>query len=281
MLISHTLPNISPTTKESLTISIPGNLNPRYLPCTLLQNAGIACVVWFEDAIAYYGVPTIVFDLYVLVQDPAAAAELLLRNGWTYAERERKIGNATVADQQLLYALSPPPPPPPSSPSPSSSPSSSPPSLPPAHLSSRLADTVADADKGDTGKLPGPTTTILLPARNWNFALEQHCSPATSVIPPLASLLDALIDSLLDSPDGNVMLRLHIDCMIAYLYEYVPELRQDSFRLRLKEEHRRYHDEARSGSSPTGTTSFIDLHRRIRDQIRRRGRRRRRGRERR
>ena len=230
MLISHTLPNASSTTKESLTINIPGNLNPRYLPCTLLQTAGISCVVWFEDAIAYYGVPTIVFDLYVLVQDPAAAAELLQRNGWTYAERERKIGNATVADQQLLYALSPLP---------------SPPAA--AHLSSRLADADADADKGDAGKLPGPTTTILLPARIWNFALEQHCLPATSVIPPLAPLLDALIDSLLDSPDGNVMLRLHIDCLIAYLYEYVPELRQDSFRLRLKVEHRRYHDEARSG----------------------------------
>ncbi|KAF2475535.1 uncharacterized protein BDR25DRAFT_382564 [Lindgomyces ingoldianus] len=45
------------------------NSNPRHQPCYILHDHGIPCVVWFEDAVAYYGVPTIVFDLYVLVSD--------------------------------------------------------------------------------------------------------------------------------------------------------------------------------------------------------------------
>ena len=53
-----------------------------------LQEEGIPSVVWFEDAIGHYGVPTVVFDLYLLVSDIDAAAEVLLRRGWTYAKEQ-------------------------------------------------------------------------------------------------------------------------------------------------------------------------------------------------
>jgi hypothetical protein len=51
----------------------------RYSSCLVLENIGIPYVIWFEDALAHYGVPTIVFDLYVLVLDIDTAAELLLK----------------------------------------------------------------------------------------------------------------------------------------------------------------------------------------------------------
>jgi hypothetical protein len=206
------------------------NSNPRHLPCALLHSQGIRCVAWFEDAIAHYGVPTIVFDLYVLVQDPASAAKLLLQSGWTFMQREQKIGNATLACMQ--YALSPP-----------------------TQNSIRRA-----------GELPGPTTTVLLRADDWNFDLEQHWSPAI-VIPPLAPLLDALIDSWLDSPDDNLMLRMHLGCMIAYLYDYAPELQQETFAVQLKKEHHQYHYDVRSGMT-TGTAPFLNRQRQVREESR-------------
>ena len=44
----------------------------------LLRAHGIACIVWFEDAIAYYGVPTGLFDLHVYraVWDPHPQREM-------------------------------------------------------------------------------------------------------------------------------------------------------------------------------------------------------------
>ncbi|KIX09487.1 uncharacterized protein Z518_00567 [Rhinocladiella mackenziei CBS 650.93] len=187
------------------------NSNPRHLPCALLRSQGIRCVVWFEDAIAHYGVPTAVFDL---------------ADGLSCNENKR------LETPCMQYALSPP-----------------------TQNSIRRA-----------GELPGPTTTVLLRAEDWNFDLEQHCSPDT-VIPPLAPLLDALIDSWLDSPDDNLMLRMHLGCMIAYLYGYAPELQQETFAAQLKKEHRQYHYDVRSEMT-TGTAPFLNRQRQVREESR-------------
>lgn len=58
---------------------------PRHLPCAILREKGIPCLVWFEDAIAPYGVPTVVFDLHLLVPDIHEAARALFENGWADA----------------------------------------------------------------------------------------------------------------------------------------------------------------------------------------------------
>lgn len=51
--------------------------NPRLeAPNTLLRH-GIPCVVWAEDALWYYGVRTVCFDLHLIVEDSEAAAKCL------------------------------------------------------------------------------------------------------------------------------------------------------------------------------------------------------------
>lgn len=61
----------------------------------ILQKHNLPCVGWFEDAIGYYGVSTVVFDLYILVQDIKNAAQVLVQNGWNLVQQEKgKIGNA-------------------------------------------------------------------------------------------------------------------------------------------------------------------------------------------
>ncbi|CZR55636.1 uncharacterized protein PAC_05524 [Phialocephala subalpina] len=213
----------------------------RFQPCYLLRDSNIPCVIWGEDAVGYYGVPTVVFSFYILVPDIDQAAEVLIQRGWHLEDSaQTKFGNIPL--RSAHHHLTPPidvtqnepawspgmgPPPPPSK------------------------------------KPPGPTTTILLPASEWNFTFP---SIIESFFPPLPELLDALIDKLLDGPltDG---IWNQLTVLIAYLYGYVPALKEKSFAEHLKYEHRQYHYDALSGMT-TGTVPFILHEREIRDALR-------------
>ena len=55
----------------------------------VIRAQGISCVVWAEDALAYYGVPIVPFELFVLVANVDAAARCLKNVGYaTEAPRE-------------------------------------------------------------------------------------------------------------------------------------------------------------------------------------------------
>lgn len=56
--------------------------DPRYEPCDILLRAGIPCKVWGEDVLTFYGVPTVVFDLFVLVPSPEMASQALKDQGY-------------------------------------------------------------------------------------------------------------------------------------------------------------------------------------------------------
>ncbi|KAK3935257.1 hypothetical protein QBC46DRAFT_397873 [Diplogelasinospora grovesii] len=58
-------------------------------------------------------------------------------------------------------------------------------------------------------KPSGPTTTILLPAADWNVAIGKLRSSSSSggIVPPLPVLVDALIESLLDAPHDSWLQR--------------------------------------------------------------------------
>lgn len=63
----------------------------RLQPCFALHDSGISCVVWFEDAIAHYGVPTVLFKLYILVLDIDTAAQELTGRGWVLTPQQAKV----------------------------------------------------------------------------------------------------------------------------------------------------------------------------------------------
>ncbi|KAI9885256.1 MAG: hypothetical protein M1823_002961 [Watsoniomyces obsoletus] len=56
----------------------------RYLPCRVLRDEGFACLAWFEHPVRYYGVPTELFNLYLLVEDVDEASRALTDKGWTH-----------------------------------------------------------------------------------------------------------------------------------------------------------------------------------------------------
>ncbi|KAE8145897.1 hypothetical protein BDV25DRAFT_170167 [Aspergillus avenaceus] len=69
----------------------------RYEPLRLLRRNKVPCVVWFEDTLRYYGVPTVLFDLYILVPNIEVAANLLIKEGWVLdTQGPAMIGNAEV-----------------------------------------------------------------------------------------------------------------------------------------------------------------------------------------
>lgn len=55
----------------------------------ILQVLRVPCAVWFEDAVARYGVPTALFKLSVLVPDHNMAVVPLEMCGWTRIAQER------------------------------------------------------------------------------------------------------------------------------------------------------------------------------------------------
>lgn len=69
----------------------------RYKPCQVLSDHKTPYVIWFEDTLHHYGVPTLKFDLYLLVMDLDKAAELLVKAGWVLdTQGPHVIGNAKV-----------------------------------------------------------------------------------------------------------------------------------------------------------------------------------------
>src|SRR6266487_1807366 len=72
----------------------------RYSACRVLKENGMSCFVWNEDALAYYGVRTVVFSLYLVVSDVNKAREVLINGGWLEPPADfeapyRDIGEAT------------------------------------------------------------------------------------------------------------------------------------------------------------------------------------------
>ena len=208
----------------------------------MLRDNNITCVVWCEDAIAHYGVPTVVFSLYLLVPNIDQAAEVLVQGGWHLEDKtQTKFGNAPLrsAHHHLTPAVDA------ARKTPTWSPGMGPPPPP-------------------SKEPPGPTTTILLPASEWNYTFPETSSQ--NFIPPLPTLLDGLIDKLLDDPLTETMFWNQLAILIAYLYGYVPAIKQKTFAEELKYDHRQFHYDCLSGMS-TGLP-FIRHERKIREALR-------------
>ncbi|KAL5320348.1 hypothetical protein ACEPPN_011149 [Leptodophora sp. 'Broadleaf-Isolate-01'] len=214
---------------------------PRYQPCYILRDKRIPCVMWCEDAIAHYGVPTVVFSLYLLVPNINQAAEALVQSGWHLEDSAHtEIGNAPFrgAHHRLTPAVDA------AQMRPIWTPGMGPPPLP-------------------SKEPPGPTTTILLPASEWNYTFPES---TRDIIPSLPALLDGLIDKLLDDPLTECGFFNHLAVLILYLYDYSPGVKQRSFAEELKYDHRQFHYDLSSGMS--SGLPFIRHERKIRDALR-------------
>ena len=164
-------------------------------PCYLLQESGIPCVVWFEDAVRYHGGRVVPHALHLLVPNIEEAADVLVKNDWTLITPEQKKIVDPFA-HTVQRCLRPP------------------------KLAPMLETTIL---------LPAMDWNW-----NWNCSLPEECD-ASTFFPPLPQLLDALIDSELDLPPGILRLHIscmigYLHDYIPYVKtrKFVQELRYDN-----------------------------------------------------
>lgn len=203
----------------------------RYKPCQVLSDHQVPHVIWFEDTLHHYGVPTVLFDLYLLVLDVDEAAKLLVKAGWFIdLQGPHKIGSAEVEFPQRRLVL-------------------------------RNSPTITVLLPAQEWKFPLIADSLLEDAPLTAESLHENVS-----FPPLSGFLDALIESWLDCPSDDAMLLLHLACQISYLYAYAPALTQRSFAEWMKYEHRQFHFDVLAGME-TGTIPFRRHQRAIRDAL--------------
>lgn len=209
-------------------------IGTRLHPCLLLQKAGIPCVIWFEDALAFYGVPTGVFSLYLLVSDHEQAGQILAQHGWTDAsEPPESLTHFLLWHPEIpRRRLNPPP------------------------------------LKAASPSLFPLVSTVLLPAADWNFPASELVWAAADnrFYPSLSTLIDCLISKLLDAPHRS-RLQDTMAMYLMYLYDHVESLKHRSFIEKISYENRRLHSDAVAGL-PVGTLPMIEHERQVRDQLR-------------
>jgi hypothetical protein len=200
----------------------------RHQPCTFLQKAGIPCVIWFEDALQYYGVPTDVFSLYLLVADIDQAGQVFVEHGWI---------DTPEPPESLIHFLL----------------------LHPEIQRRRLNPPVPN--------LPEPlqmVSTVLLPAGDWHFPAQELL--LNQFYPSLPTLTNSLISKLLDAPHGS-RLQDTMSLYLVYLYGHVQSLKDPLFANKISYENRRFHNDANAGLL-VGTLPIIEYERQLRDQLR-------------
>lgn len=174
-----------------------------YGPHTLIQN-GIPCIIWAEDALEYYGVPTGVFDLFCLVEDTELAADCLRTQGFTLLKESTRIGFQFMPE---LVRGRP-------------------------RLTDRPDQVHDEAIK--------TAAVVLLPTSSWRYPVEALSLDTSNLYPNLSSFLQGLIDGWLDAQD--ILFREYVGVHISYLYHYVPRIRDSSFTSSIPPDyHREFH----------------------------------------
>lgn len=207
----------------------------RYEVCSLLQEHKIHCAIWFEDALGHYGVPTVVFDLYLLVPDIETTAEILQQHGWQTAPRHERDEFGFLEDTPMLK-------------------------VPLRYF--RMIPPDWDKEKEER--------TVLMPACTWNITEEQLLQTATGpdrFTPALPMLLDSLIDAWLDAgAHKDERLLGHLGMQIGYIYGYVSQVKDPSFAEQLRPEHCQFHLDCLAERG-VGTLPFLNRHRLVRERL--------------
>lgn len=214
-------------------------MDTRYAPCYILYKHNVAYTCWFEDAVAHYGVPTVLFDLYLLVKDIHIAAKVLLDNGWAEAEgRSNDVfcfhsSKECKPYRRLVH-----------------------PAFPDTHtFLMNAADWGFSTKLLDNGQL-----------ESCSDRANTQSSPV--YFPRLCDLMDALIDSMLDldPEDDGEMVSGKLVMMLGYLYQYVPILKNDTYADQLAYDHRQLHYDIKA--IYCYSLRFIRHERKVRQKIR-------------
>jgi hypothetical protein len=193
---------------------------PRYTACRVLKENGISCLVWFEDALAYYGVDTVCFNVHIIVNDvDAAQAALTAAGEWVGLSPAPRSQFLCDIQSQLRFLRRP-------------------------------ADAVLPPGVPDNRVV----TQVLMPAALWGGALvlpdvaaPEYQRPGAAdrwpFVPRLPDLLNGLLAQWLDAlPAERPVLRRYLSMWIHAAFRQLPVVRGDAQELvaRLAPENRQF-----------------------------------------
>ena len=208
---------------SSLDSRLSSEFSTRYDACRVLEKYDIPCLIWGEDALSILGVPTIIFDLFLLVEDPEDAARYIIAHGFVRTKPNERFmetpGLSTLAPR-LAAPLTP--------------------STPPSPITQGRE--VENSDKIPASELPDADDemnpgVVLLAANRWPhnpLGWQQH-----RFVPYTAEMLNCLISTYLDATEDKF--RGYIAVHISYFYLYLQDVRNPGFEIDLLEENRQVH----------------------------------------
>ncbi|KAI1360244.1 hypothetical protein F5Y08DRAFT_317788 [Xylaria arbuscula] len=216
----------------------------RYAPCKILLEESIPSLIWFEDAVARYGVPTVVFDLCLIVPDIQHAADILHQRGWRLKPPGPYSFLTPPCPVQYRRLICP------------------------VRENERNQGDAFDSPETGTSLLSERTSTVLLSATEWKIPTERlHEASNNHHLPSLPVLANGLITNLLDAPDGSNVAE-HLLMMLGYLYDYSSEVKTEGFENCLNLENRQFHLDCISGQLSLWTLPFARHQRQVREDIR-------------
>jgi hypothetical protein len=238
--------------RKTKFIELTGNLSNgediRYNACRILYKAGVPCLIWGEDALTGYGIPTIVFDLFLLVHDPEEAAAWLAESGFYRTKPNPRFRDIPQMSDRVPRLTQ----------------------LPAANREKSFGE-ITELPEADDINAPG---VILLPAKQWRYNLPHTVAGIEDFIPPLATFLDRLLELWMDIPESDSKLRMHIATHIGYFYLYTKEVRNPGFEKQLRIENCQVHFDLLVNDNSVDVELMArrcqQYHRAIRDKIQRR-----------
>ncbi|KAJ5899521.1 hypothetical protein N7495_004265 [Penicillium taxi] len=195
-----------------MTSRLTGSKNPRYKPCDCLLRVGIPCKIWGEDVLFYHGVPTLVFDLFILVSDPEASRQLVSHGYIRTTPNKRFIKIPELSSQAPRLVL--------------------------AEKIMEIPSMTSDATgllQADDTVLPG---VVLLSATEWNYSLPHSLADLQELIPSLHEYFDSIVEKWMDLTANMHSLRRYLAIHIHYHSVYLDEFWTKEFENEIRLEHR-------------------------------------------
>ncbi|OAA62745.1 hypothetical protein SPI_04285 [Niveomyces insectorum RCEF 264] len=195
----------------------------RYAACNTLHTAGIPVCIWLEDALGHLGVPTLAFELYLLVHDVAAATQILLESG--YQRGKPSLAIESIPQFHNLFTL-------------------------PRH---EISGSPTSSEPDDSEQ----PSVILLPAAEWFYKLPERIENMADWFPTLPGIYSALVAKWLSLNEDEHALRLRIAVFIGYIYEYLDDtIRSPGFEQQLPAKYGQFHRDQLRGINTADLGTF-------------------------
>lgn len=223
-------------------------LPTRYRAYGILYCAVIPLCIWFEDALAHFGVPTFTFALFLVVPSAQLAQAINHLEKAGYKKRRPHLDYRNIRQFENMYEPEKP---------------------------SIAADSATVAENGGDGFPPtnpadiidsSNPPVVLLSADEWFYKLPQITAGMQDCFPTLPQYLTSIVSKWLSAAENEVMLRMHLAVQLEYIYEYLDEVKQPGFEKNLPSYLREFHLD---GVNATGSRelSLVENQRKYRQQI--------------